>query len=139
MIIGTGIDIIEIDRIKRILNKYPGFLKRIFAREEIKYFNNRKMSIATVAGGFAAKEAVVKALGTGVRQFGWKEVRILRDELGKPVVIIKGKAKLVTQNAGIREVLVSISHSRRYAVAQAIAVGGVKDEDCYIGPDETNR
>lgn len=139
MIIGTGIDIIEIDRIKKALDRHPGFLERFFDKQEIIYFKSRNMNVSTIAGGFAAKEAVVKAIGTGFREFALKDVRILRDELGKPVVDFMGKAKTVVQKTGIEEILVSISHSRRYAAAQAIATGGVKDESRNFRPDETNR
>lgn len=139
MIRGTGIDILEIDRIRNILDKFPVFLQRVFNEEEITYFKSRKLNVSTIAGGFAAKEAVIKAIGTGLRNFSWKDVSILRDELGGPVVCLKGKARLIAQCRGIDKIQVSISHSRRYAVAQAIAIGGKGNEDCHIGTDEVDR
>lgn len=124
---GTGIDIIEIDRIRTAIQRHDSFVDRFFAPEERAYFRLRKMNICTIAGGFAAKEAVVKAMGTGFGYFGWREVIITRDCEGRPVAGFKGRAKQVCQERGIDQILVCISHSRDYAVAQAIALGGEKE------------
>ena len=120
MIYGTGIDIVEIKRIKEAMQK-EGFLERFFAESEIEYFKSRKFAAASVAANFAAKEAFSKALGTGVRGFLLREVEILRDELGKPHIALSGAAKEIVDKAGITGLYVSISHSEEYAVAQVIA------------------
>ncbi len=139
MIIGTGIDIVEIGRIKNIFDRHPGFIERVFSIEEVRYFENRKMNPATIAGGFAAKEAAAKALGTGIRQFGWKDIIVVRDNFGKPVIKLKGNAGLKAREAGIKGLMASISHSRRYAVASVLALGGEEDVDYHCGSNETDR
>jgi holo-[acyl-carrier-protein] synthase len=130
MIAGTGIDIIEIARIKRAVQRREGFIDRFFSPQEAAYYRRRGMNISTIAGGFAAKEAVAKALGTGFKAFGWKEIEITRDPQGRPIVKLLGRAQDLCAEKGIDKILVSISHSRDYAVAQAVALGGVKHEGC---------
>ncbi|SHJ61661.1 holo-ACP synthase [Paramaledivibacter caminithermalis] len=121
MIKGTGIDIIEIERISKAV-KNQRFVKRIFTKNEIVYFKSINNNIYTIAGNFAAKEAVVKTFGTGIRGFKWTDVEIIRDKLGKPMVILYGKAKEIAEEKGISNIELSISHCRQYAVAQAIGI-----------------
>lgn len=121
MIKGTGIDIIEIERIQRAVENEK-FIKRIFTKNEIEYFKTINNNIYTIAGSFAAKEAVVKALGTGVRGFKWLDIEIVRDKLGKPIVILHEKARRISNEKGITKIELSISHCRQYAVAQAIGI-----------------
>jgi len=118
---GLGIDIVEIDRIERAVKKNSRFIYRIFTKREILYFSTPKLKYSSVAGNFAAKEAVAKALGMGIRNFSWKDVEIIRDEFGKPQVVLHGKAKDMAIQRDINVILVSISHCRNYAVAEAIA------------------
>ncbi|RKD25330.1 holo-[acyl-carrier-protein] synthase [Caminicella sporogenes DSM 14501] len=121
MINGIGIDIIEINRIYNAVKK-ERFLEKIFTDREIEYFKKINYNINTIAGSFAAKEAVAKALGTGIRGFRWIDIEIIRNKLGKPEVILYGKAKEIAHANGIQKILVSISHSREYAVSQAIGI-----------------
>ena len=93
MILGIGTDIIEIDRISRAIDNTPMFLEKIFTKREIEQLTRSKLRVESVAGNFAAKEAVSKALGTGVRGFNFKDIEVLRDELGKPVVEVSDKIK----------------------------------------------
>ena len=93
MILGIGVDIIEIDRIEKAIKKQNKFLEKIFTNKEIEYFQNRKMNIEVIAGNFAAKEAISKALGTGFRGISFLDIEVLRDELGKPLVNIENKIK----------------------------------------------
>ena len=86
MIIGIGTDIIEIERIEIAVKRTKGFINKLFTENEINIFESRGFKSEVIAGNFAAKEAVSKALGTGFRGFGVKDIEILRDELGKPVV-----------------------------------------------------
>lgn len=118
MIKGIGIDIIEIDRIKSAAQKYGAhFLNRIFTPKELNYCKNRnKLRYPELAVRFAAKEAYSKAIGTGINGFGrknkglgWKEVEVVNDPKGKPLIAIKGRISKKTQ--------LSLSHSRYYAVA----------------------
>ena len=121
MIIGTGIDIIEIERVKNAIEKNPSFIQRFFTPQEYAYFRSRKMRYEVIAGNFAAKEAFSKAMGTGIREFELKEVEILRDELGKPYLCLYGKAHDLMQKLGVERFHISISHCRGYAVANVIA------------------
>jgi len=121
MIKGIGIDIIEIQRIDKAVSN-SRFLERIFTYNEIQYFKDVNYNRSTIAGNFAAKEAVVKAIGTGVRGFKWTDVEIIRNTVGKPEVVLYGAAKKIACVNGISKILVSISHSRDYAVAEAIGL-----------------
>ena len=111
----TGVDIIEISRIRDVLNAYQTrFLKRIFTDVEITYCRGRAPNLA---GRFAAKEATMKALGTGVRGVSWKDIEISRKESGAPSVLLHGRAARRADILGLKDVSLSISHSRDYAVA----------------------
>ena len=111
----TGVDIIEISRIRDVLNAYQTrFLKRIFTDAEIAYCRGRAPNLA---GRFAAKEAIMKALGTGIRGVGWKDIEISRKESGAPYVLLHGRAARRADILGLKDVSLSISHSRDYAVA----------------------
>jgi holo-[acyl-carrier protein] synthase len=120
LIIGIGNDIIEISRIKRAVERSERFLERVFDKVEIEYFESRNMKPEFIAGRFAAKEAVVKALGTGFRGFAFKDIVIVRNELGKPLVLLKGKAKEIAAKNGDYRFFVSIAHSEENAIAMAI-------------------
>ncbi|WP_195988268.1 holo-ACP synthase [Clostridium sp. D53t1_180928_C8] len=116
MILGVGTDIIEIDRISKAINNTTMFLEKVFTEREIEQLTKTKLRVESVAGNFAAKEAVSKALGTGVRGFNLKDIEILRDELGKPIVEISDKVKeLIKVNNYLFNV--SISHNKTCAIA----------------------
>lgn len=115
MIIGIGTDIIEIDRIERAINRNNGFLRKVFTSREIEMFKERSMRPEVIAGNFAAKEAVSKALGTGFRGFSLADIEILRDELGKPIVYLSDNIMSII-NAK-HKLNVSISHNRTSAIA----------------------
>lgn len=119
MILGIGTDIIEIDRIRTAINRTPSFLKKAFTENEIELFNSRGMRVETIAGNFAAKEAISKALGTGFRGYGLKDFEILRDELGKPIVNLSKEAKERSGNKTLN-INVSISHNKTNAIAFVI-------------------
>ena len=120
MIFGIGVDIVEIRRIKEAISKHANFMDRIFSKNEIEYLKSRNLRPELVAGRFAAKEAVVKALGTGFRGFDFKEVEIDRAASGKPTIILKGKAKLMANKCGNYKIHLSISHGVDNAVACAV-------------------
>lgn len=121
MIFGIGTDVIEIKRIKQAMNRNPKIMNRIFTEQEIDYFKKRNMNPQHIAGGFSAKEAVFKALGTGLGSFSWKDVEILRGDLGKPIVKTTSKVKKFVEENGVNEIYISISHCREFAMATAIA------------------
>ena len=119
MILGIGSDIIEIARIKKNIECYRGrFLNRIFTVAEQNYCLNRKEPSVHFAGRFAAKEAIVKALGTGfIRGISWQDIEILPDEKGKPVVKLSPPCE---ELFNFPNLLVTISHCRSYATAFAV-------------------
>lgn len=121
MIYGIGTDIIEIDRIKKAMERYPKFVNRLFSIDELVYLESKALNPQHVAGSFSAKEAVLKSIGTGLRNFKWKEVEIIRDSKGKPFVRLNGKAKDYADDNYIGDIHISISHSKNYATATAVA------------------
>ncbi len=120
MIIGIGVDIVEIRRIKEIIEKNEMFLEKIFTVNEIEHLKERNLRPEYVAGKFAAKEAVAKALGTGFRGFGFKDIIVENTTLGKPIVTLEGKAKLIASEYGHYNMHLSISHGEDNAIAYAI-------------------
>lgn len=120
MIFGIGIDMIEISRIQKGMVK-PSFLKKLFTKNEIQYFKTRSYAVETVAGNFAAKEAVVKSLGVGFSKFLITDLEVLRDEKGKPIVTFTGKAEAYIKEMKVSHVHISISHNKEHAAAIAIA------------------
>ncbi|PRR84272.1 holo-ACP synthase [Clostridium vincentii] len=124
MIIGIGTDIVKIDRISKIMKRTPNFIKGTFTEEEISYFEMKKNNPETIAGAFAVKEALSKALGTGVRGFRLKDIELRHDNLGKPYVVIDNS---IRKAFGLNKckIHVSISHSREDAVAFVIIEEGV--------------
>jgi len=118
MIIGIGVDIIEIDRIKRAC-KNENFLKKVFTENEINDYKNIKFN--SLAGNFAVKEAVSKAFGTGIRSFNMTDIEVLRNNLGMPYVILHNGAKEISEKKGIVKIFVSISHNKESAIGYAIA------------------
>lgn len=119
MIIGIGIDIIEISRIEKVMKRTHSFLEKSFTKGEIEYFNLKGLKGNTVAGNFAAKEAISKALGTGFRGFGLKDIEVLRDEMGKPIVNLSNKIYGIL-DIGEFNIHVSISHNNDNAIAYAV-------------------
>lgn len=117
--IGTGVDTIEIERIKRMVERHKN-LDRIYTKLELAYIIGKGNRAETYAGIFAAKEAVVKALGTGFRGIEWKEIEIDHDQAGKPIAHLTGKAEDWRKEQGIRGVSLSISHDRSRAIAFAV-------------------
>ena len=120
LILGVGIDIVEIRRIKSAMEGNDRFLEKIFTASELEYLKSRNLRAEYVAGRFAAKEAVAKALGTGFRGFDFKDIEIDRTTLGKPIVVLKGKAKIIAKKEGQYNIHLSISHGEDSAVAYAI-------------------
>lgn len=123
MIIGIGTDIIEIKRIENAVNRNSEFLNRIFTDNEISYIKSRKFNPQNIAGNFAAKEAVSKALGTGISGIRWKDIEIIRKANGAPLVMLHDKALKCSNDKGIIKINISISHSEEYAIAFAVAEG----------------
>lgn len=121
-ILGIGVDIIEIDRIESAIKKNNKFLSKLFTKQEIIYFESKDFNYNTIAGNFAAKEAISKAMGTGIRNFNFIDIEVLRDELGKPIVITYNNLNKICEDIGIIEIKISISHCKTHAIANAIAI-----------------
>ena len=119
MILGVGTDIIEIERIDRAIKNTPMFLEKIFTKRELDELNKSTLRVESVAGNFAVKEAVSKAVGTGMRGFSFNDIEVFRDELGKPIVQVSDKVKdiIKVDNYTFN---VSISHNRTCAIAFVI-------------------
>jgi holo-[acyl-carrier protein] synthase len=125
MILGVGIDIIEVARIQASQEKFgERFLNRILHPSEISYCLSYKTPAPFLAVRFAAKEAISKAFGTGIgAQLGWLDMEIGRRETGEPYVILHGEGQKLLEARGGRRVLVSLSHTQSYAAAVAILEG----------------
>ncbi len=122
MIYGNGIDIIDINRIRRIINKYGNkFTKRCFSISEIEKSEKRLNSVESYAKRYAAKEACAKALGTGLaRGVFWKDIEVANNQYGKPFIILHGKAKTIFKNMNKNsntQIEVSLSDEKKYAIA----------------------
>ncbi len=130
-LIGIGTDITECLRIARMIERHGElFISRVYTPEEIKYCQSRKQATQHFTGRWAAKEAILKALGTGWRRgISWRDVEVRNELGGKPVVAVRGGVKDVVEQLGIREIQVSISHCRSHATAFAIAIGKKKESD----------
>jgi len=113
---------IEIARIERALNRHgERFLRRFFTEQEIRFCESRP---SRLAGRFAVKEAVSKALGTGIGAFNWTDVEIVSDGLGKPDVVLHNSAREMASEQGLDQWSISISHTETHAIGLAIAIGG---------------
>ncbi len=113
-----GLDIIEIARIEAVIERWgERFLRRIYTEEELHICRNRASALAA---RFAAKEAVMKALGTGRVGMGWRDIEILSNPDGKPSVYLSGRARGKAEELGLAGLAISLSHSREYAVASTI-------------------
>lgn len=124
MIIGTGIDLIKNQRIKKLINKYDNhFLNKIYTEEEIKYCQSKKKAFVSFAARFAAKEALLKALGTGLRNNSWHDIEVINNKLGKPKIKLSGKTKKQAGALKVKSIFLSISHEKEYSVAQIILEG----------------
>ncbi|WMM23753.1 NAD(P)H-hydrate dehydratase [Tissierella sp. MB52-C2] len=118
----TGADIVNINRINKILiEKKDSFYNKIFTENEKKYISKGGDKATTIGGIFAAKEAASKALGTGISTVGWKDIEILHDERGKPYINLVGNGKLRMDELGIDNMGLSISHEEEYAIAFVVA------------------
>jgi holo-[acyl-carrier protein] synthase len=128
-IIGIGTDITECLRIARMIERHGElFIDRVYTPSEIAYCQKRRQSTQHFTGRWAAKEAILKAIGTGWRRgISWRDMEIRNDSSGKPVVAIRGGVQEVVEQLGVREILVSISHCHTHATAVAIAVGEKKE------------
>jgi len=123
-IVGIGTDIVEVVRIGQMIERHgEAFLNRVFTEDEIRYCQRRKEYMQHYAGRWAAKEAVMKTLGTGwTRGVGWRDIEVCSQKSGQPLLAIRGGAREIANQLGITDILITISHCRAYATATAVAV-----------------
>ncbi|TDA67032.1 MAG: holo-ACP synthase [Clostridia bacterium] len=127
MVKGIGVDVVEIGRVAAAWRRRPGrFAARVFGPQELEYCLARKHPASSLAARFAAKEAVMKALGLGLGRCRWQDIEISMASGRGPEVVLRGAARERAENQGITRVVVSLSHSREQAVALAVAEGEVK-------------
>ena len=120
-IVGLGVDICEIARVERAIERHPTFRDRVFRPEEIAYCDSKARPAESYAGRFAAREATVKALG-GYRGRRWQDVSVSRDPSGAPSIRLDGNAKRRADALGITQVLITFTHEKTNAVAFAVAI-----------------
>lgn len=130
-IIGIGTDIIECLRIAQMIERHGElFIQRVYTEHEIAYCSDKKAATQHYAGRWAAKEAVLKALGTGwVQGISWRDVEVRHKRGGAPTIALRGGAREVFERSGITRMHISISHCRSHATAYAVAEGPAADDD----------
>lgn len=121
MIFGIGTDIIEVERIRKFIAKGDNFKERVFTKDEVAYSDSHRDPAPFYAARFAAKEAFVKALGTGFIDGIWfDQIEVYHVEQGKPEIKLSGKAREVAEDKGIKKIFISISHVKDWANAVAV-------------------
>jgi holo-[acyl-carrier protein] synthase len=121
----VGIDIIEIDRVADVIARHGDrFLHKVYTDDEIAHCRGR---ISELAARFAAKEAVMKALGTGIRGVGWKEIEVLPNRRGKPLVFLYGRGAARAKHIELRGLEISLTHSKEYAIASVVGERALTD------------
>ena len=130
-VLGIGTDIVECLRIARMIDRHGElFITRVYTPWEIRFCQSRKQATQHFAGRWAAKEAILKAIGTGWRRgISWRDIEIRNEPSGKPVVGLRGGVRDAITELGVREILVSISHCRSHATAYAMAIAQDQDTD----------
>lgn len=121
--VGLGVDVVEVERMQRVIDRTPSFKEKVFSEQERTYCEARPNPAMHYAARFAAKEAVVKALGIGFAQgIGVLDIEVVRTETGAPAVVLTGRAKEIAAEKGIVDIPVSLSHTKHDAVACAMAL-----------------
>jgi holo-[acyl-carrier protein] synthase len=138
-ITGLGVDIVEIDRMREALRRHPRMRERLFSEEERAYCDRRNRPEIHYAMRFAAKEAVLKALGTGFSGVRFRDVEVVRDERGRPVPRLSGRAAEVAAAAGVVEMHLSLSFTHANAVASAVAITEDMRPVRDVGPETPHQ
>ena len=125
-IIAHGIDLVDFERIEEMLQKHPKrFPKRVYTATELADADAHVRRIEKLAGRFAAKEAVMKLIGTGWRDgIAWTDIEVVNNPLGQPIVTISGKVKELADEKGVEQITLSITHTANFAIASAVALQG---------------
>jgi holo-[acyl-carrier protein] synthase len=118
----TGVDLIEIERLEQVIARHGArFLERVYTPAELEEVGN---NLASLAARFAAKEAVAKAMGTGIGAIAWREIEIRRGPQREPQLCLYGQARVLADSLGLVDWSLSLSHSASHAIAMVVAVGG---------------
>lgn len=131
MIMGIGVDIIEINRIERAIKRRPNFQYRVYTKEELEYCLAKSNPWPSLAVRFAAKEATLKAIGHGISQCGLQEIEIVKGESGPPLLRLHGQALALAQEKGINVWHLSLSHGRKKATAFVLAERRLEGQDVF--------
>jgi holo-[acyl-carrier protein] synthase len=125
MLIGTGVDLIEIERIAHSIERFgERFLHRVYTEDEIAYCQRKRSSAESFAARFAAKEAGAKALGTGIsRGVTWSEFAVRREAGGRPVLALSGRAEVLAKELGVKNISLSLTHTGTMAMAMVVMEG----------------
>jgi holo-[acyl-carrier protein] synthase len=125
MLIGTGVDLIEVERIAHSIERYgERFLRRVYTDQEIAYCSRKRVSAESYAARFAAKEAGAKALGTGIsRGVTWNEFQVGREPSGRPILELRGRAAQLAAELGVRAISLSLTHTASLAMATVMMEG----------------
>lgn len=128
-VLGIGVDLTQMRRMRRVVARWDErFLQRVFTEAEIAYCRRRRDPIPHFAARFAAKEATLKALGTGLRMgVNWRELEVRRERGQAPTMVLRGRTQAIARAKGASRVLLSLSHDGDYAMAQALLVGDSPD------------
>lgn len=125
MAVRVGVDLVYVPRLRRLLAEQPALRGRIFTERELRACRDDRSAVSRLSARFAAKEAVLKALGTGVGpRMRWQDVEVVNEPSGRPVVRLHGEVAAVWERRGAGEVEVSLSHTGDYAIAHAVVVSG---------------
>ena len=121
-VLSHGVDMVDCKRLAAMIDRYGNrFLKRVFTRRELEYCQGKKRQIEHLAGRFAAKEAVLKVLGTGLRKgMSWTDIEVVNEPSGRPKVTLSGGCRRIADEKDIAQILISISHIETHAIASAI-------------------
>lgn len=124
-VLGIGVDAVEIARLRTACRRTPTLLQRLYTDAELAVcgYRDGELRYDGLAGRFAAKEAVAKAFGTGIRGFGWRDVEVVVGDLGRPSVALHRGATEVAERLGVRTVHLALTHSRELAIAQVVLEG----------------
>jgi holo-[acyl-carrier protein] synthase len=122
-ILGVGVDVVDVARMERALERHPTFAARVFTEEEVAYCTRGGTPAECYAGRFAAREAVIKALG-GLRGAKWRDISVARQPSGAPSIALAGAAEVRASMLGVERLLISFTHERNTAVAFCLAVRG---------------
>ena len=130
-IVAHGIDLVDCPRIEQMMQRHgERFIKRVFTAAEQAYAEANKNEIEKLAGRFAAKEAILKLMGTGWRgKIAWTDIEIINNAVGQPEVTLCGEVKKIAENLGIKHISVSITHTANFAIASAVALARSNEDE----------